>query len=428
MYRRDRCQGPDLACDRGTSDDPGVAFDLTRPALGTYIIIVDTGSRDATGPFRLTVDPVRPPACRNAIDDDADDRIDLHDPGCATTEGADETDPPAPPTCANGQDDDGDGLTDYPDDPDCPAAGGDREAPPCPLAVPYAIIGQQGGDIELPPTQGAGLVQRRCDANIGAEAVIALTLAEPSTVTIEALTAAGLPLAGALHARTTCDDATTEFACRNAMQQQPLALPYLERGTTFIFVEQGFGAPAQPNIARITVQSRLGACNDLVDNDADALIDRFDPGCADGIDPSEDDPPQRPQCSDGIDNNDDGQIDYPADVGCIAAGDPEEEPPCEGTFFGDICVAHVSPACIAGSARNHCANLGARVITLDEFRAIVAAGWMRPDAAYHTVSVDQYNQCNNDVGNVGIPGWGDFNHWNCGDDQNYCNRAVICVQ
>ncbi|MCB9551749.1 MAG: hypothetical protein H6705_07660 [Myxococcales bacterium] len=428
MYRRDRCLGPDLACDRGTPDSPGVAFDLARPPLGEYIVVVDTGARDAVGTFRLTVDAVRPPACRNGTDDDGDGVTDLFDPGCAETEDPDETDPDTPPVCANGQDDDGDGQIDYPSDPDCPAAGGDREAPPCPLAVPYVIVGQQGGDFELPRTQGAGLAQPRCDQNVGAEALIAITLSEPSRVTVEVLTAGGVPAQGALYARSVCQDQQSELACRPQAQAGALTLDYLERGTTYVFFEQGFAAPANANTARVTIQSRLGACNDLADNDGDGRIDRDDPGCADGTGQSEDDPAVLPQCSDGIDNNDDGQIDYPADDGCVAAGDPEEEPPCRGVFYGDVCVAHVSAACVPGSARDLCAAQAGRVITLAEFRAINAAGWRRPDANYHTVTVDQYGQCPEGIGNVGIPGWGDYNHWNCGDVQNYCNRAVICVQ
>ncbi|MSP73928.1 MAG: hypothetical protein EXR76_17485 [Myxococcales bacterium] len=67
------------------------------------------------------------------------------------------------------------------------------------------------------------------------------------------------------------------------------------------------------------------------------------------------------------------------------------------------------------------------MITLEELQALVAGGWVRPDAGYHTVSVEGYGQCPEGAGTVGIPGWGDFVHYDCGDIQDYCNRAVICV-
>ncbi len=427
MYLRDACRGDDRQCDRGALESPGTALSLVRPPPGRYVVVVDTGSRDVQGRFRLTVEAVEPPACRNGRDDDGDGLVDLADPGCAETEDADEVDPPAPPACANGLDDDGDGAIDYPDDVDCPAAGGVREAPPCALAAPYVVLGQTGGEIELPVSQGAGVAASQCDPAVGAEVIIVLSLSEPSAIEAQVLTAQGAQ-AGALFARTICEDAESEFACRPGARQEALVAQYLERGTYFLFAEQGFAAPAQPNVARVVVTSLLGACNDGVDNDADGRIDLDDPGCPDGLGESEIDPAVAPQCSDGIDNDMNGLIDYPADEGCEAAGDPEEDPDCVGEFFGDVCLVAVSEACQNGSARAWCAQNGGRVITFAEFQAVVAAGWSRPSANYHTVTVDAYAQCDGDIGNCGIPGWGDFNHWNCGDDQDYCNRAIMCVQ
>ncbi|MEZ4472508.1 MAG: hypothetical protein R3F60_17290 [bacterium] len=43
---------------------------------------MDTGSRAGGGRFRLTAGPPPPPACQDAIDNDADGRVDLADPGC----------------------------------------------------------------------------------------------------------------------------------------------------------------------------------------------------------------------------------------------------------------------------------------------------------------------------------------------------------
>jgi hypothetical protein len=57
------------------------------------------------------------------------------------------------------------------------------------------------------------------------------------------------------------------------------------------------------------------ACADGLDNDADGLVDRADPGCR-GSNRGRSE--VNPQCSDGIDNDEDGQIDA-ADTACQAS-------------------------------------------------------------------------------------------------------------
>ncbi|MCA9547940.1 MAG: hypothetical protein KC613_26225, partial [Myxococcales bacterium] len=428
MYLRDTCLGPDLQCDRGPAEDPGVAFTLERPAPGTYYLVVDTGSRMAVGPFRLEVDAVAPPACRDGLDNDGDGALDLADPGCEGTEDADEADPAEPPVCANGLDDDADGLTDYPADPDCAAAGYGEEQPPCGLGSPIARLGQQGGELQLAPVQGGGFAQPSCEPGLGAETVIVLTLTEPSDVSFQVLDQAGTPVAAGLHARGgDCVLAANEVGCRRAAQSAtPLELVELDRGTWFLFAEQGVVAPAQPLTARVVVTSAVTECNDQVDNDGDGRVDLADPGCERGRDGSEADPAEPPVCANGLDDDGDGLTDYPDDPDCDAAGDPDEDVDCQGDFFGDVCVVWLSDACVGGSATQLCADRGAEVITEAEFRAVIAAGWMRPDANYHTMTVAQYSGCAGDIGNMGIPGWGD-RHWNCGDVQDYCNRSVMCV-
>ena len=430
MYLRDQCGGADLDCDRGTPDDPGTALIIEAPPVGArYFLVVDTGNRNIIGNFRLTVDAVVPPQCRDGVDNDGDDRVDLGDPGCTETEDADELDPEVAPVCANDLDDDGDGLADWPADPDCAAAGGDLEAPPCGLDIPFLRVGAEGGDFPLPAVDGAGQAQGRCEAGLGAETVIVLTLSEPSDVEFQVLTAQGAPLQVALHARTDCQDSNTEVGCRRgAASMEPLRMAELGRGTYFLFAEQGAGRPNGGIIARVVVRSAVTACNDEIDNDQDGLIDLADPGCERGRDENERDPAAPPQCADGIDNDRNGQIDWPNDDGCVAAGDPEETPPCRGQFFGDVCVVHVSEPCVGGSSQSYCQMNGGLVITFAEFQAIVMAGWMRRDGNYHTVAVSEYNQCPGDgFGNVGIPGWGQFNLFQCGENVNYCNRAIICV-
>ncbi|MEZ4469583.1 MAG: hypothetical protein R3F60_02035 [bacterium] len=426
---REQCGGADLQCTRGLADDPGAVITIQEPPLGRYFLIVDTGSRMNVGRFRLTVDAVRPPACRDGEDNDGDGQVDLADPGCTEAEDADETDPDEPPVCANDLDDDGDGRVDWPADPDCAAAGGPEEAPPCGLAIPFVRVGQAGGDFPVGPVMGGGLAQARCEPGLGAETVVILTLTEPSDVDFQVLTAAGTPAQVTLHARQQCADAMSEIGCRQqARSMESLALRDLDRGTWYLFAEQGLVAPREPLIARVVVRSTLGECNDLIDNDLDGLVDRDDPGCEDGRDQSERDPAVRGECSDGIDNDGNGQIDWPDDAGCVAAGDLFETPPCQGRFWGDVCVVFLSAQCVGGSARQICLdNGGGQVITFAEFQAVVAAGWVRPDASYHTMAVTEYAQCDGGFGNVGIPGWGQFNLFQCGENVNYCNRAVMCV-
>ena len=435
MYLRRRCLGPDVACDRGAGEENGTVLVVERPAPGVYYLAVDTGSRNRVGRFRLTVDEVDPPQCRNLIDDDDDGLLDLADPGCVETEDDDELDPPEPPVCANGLDDDEDGATDYPDDEDCEAAGGDREAPLCGLEVPAIEVGQAGGEFELDilPAGSPSRAQGTCEPGPSPELLVVVTLDEPSDITVAVLEANQQPARVGLHARSDCLLIQSELACTRVADGGTISLPGLDRGVHYIFIEQGVVPPAAGRLAQVRVSSNLRECNDELDNDVDGLIDLADLGCVRGTDDDEsDDPLEPPACANGIDDNGDGDIDWPDDAGCEAAGDPDEQPPCAGQIFGGVCVNHVSGACQNGSAIQYCAaeNRG-RVMSRAEFTAIVAGGWVRPNASYHTVTVQGYDQCAADnpqaIGNVGIPGWGE-RHWNCGDVHNYCNRAIICVR
>ncbi len=330
MYLRAPCAGAELACDRGVDGAPGVALTLEAPAPGAYYVVVDTGSRMAVGGFRLEVDAQAPPACRDGVDSDGDGAVDLADPGCTDPEDADEADPDEPPVCSNGLDDDQDGLVDYPADPDCVAAGHFEEAPPCALASPTVRLGQAGGDVALAPLNGPGAAQGTCEPGLGAETVIVLTLTDPSDVSLQLLDAAGAPVAVGLHARADCVDAASEVGCRRAADPAPLSLLALDRGTWFLFAEQGPVPPAGPLTARVTVVSTITECNDLQDNDGDGLVDLADPGCTEGRDESEQDPAVPPVCSNGLDDDGDGQVDWPDDADCVAAGgDDEARANCE---------------------------------------------------------------------------------------------------
>ena len=73
----------------------------------------------------------------------------------------------------------------------------------------------------------------------------------------------------------------------------------------------------------------VAACKDGIDNDGDGLTDfPDDPGCALGLEDSEDDDcpdgPNCPACGNGRDDDGDGAIDFPDDSGCASASDSNE--------------------------------------------------------------------------------------------------------
>ena len=324
LYARHVCAAPtDLVCNRGGAE-PGTDITLNAPEPGLYYIFVDTGAPDQPGPFRITVEETRAPACRNGEDDDGDGLLDLADEGCVEANDPDEADPPTPPACHNGQDDDGDGQTDYPADPDCVAAGAEREAPLCALDSPSLAVGQAGGTFELPVQAGNGHTAPACDAVLGAETVLILTLDEPSSVRLE-VSLGGAPAPVALYARSRCQDAMTDLACVPAARAGAMTLSNLAPGVYFLFVEQGFPAPVEALSATVTVESLVRECNDMLDNDNDGLFDLLDPACEESRDDSEgNDPAAPPACGNGVDDDDDGLTDYPADDGCQGAGDLDE--------------------------------------------------------------------------------------------------------
>ncbi len=324
LYIRRRCDQPaDLGCNRGNDVNPGTELTLEDPAPGLIHIVVDTGALDGGGPFRLTVDAVLEPACRNGLDDDGDGLTDQADPGCVEAEDQDEIDPEVPPQCANGLDDDMDGQTDYPDDPDCTYAGIDQEIPTCAGDAPVLRVGQAGGVFEMPNTQGPGGAVGSCGPAAGAEVVLEIQLDDPSDVTVTA-TQSGMPWRLAMYARTDCREADSEFACLAVDSSPFFALQTVPRGRFFVLIETGFLVAGIERSISVTIESVITECNDEVDNDDDGLLDLNDPGCDGGRDQSEADPVDVPECNDGVDNDEDGLIDYPEDTSCLAAGDPHE--------------------------------------------------------------------------------------------------------
>ena len=325
LYVRQICQMPaDLACNRGSDESPGTQVRLTEPAAGLYYIFVDTGSREGSGAFRLTVREIAAPACRDTADNDADGLIDLADPGCTGLEDPDEADPDDPPQCADGIDNDEDGLTDYPADRDCSAAGGDRERPACDQPIPMFEIGQAGGSVNLAPDLVADYAEASCGRiDMTGETVIALSLDQPSNVVVTVQGAEG-PADVTVFVRQDCNLAQSELVC----DRSSVSIRALDPGEYFIFIEPRSFETLGMWSANVVVESLIRECNDELDNDGDERIDAADPGCRNGLDNDEGDPPTPPDCADGVDNDADGRVDWPDDDGCEAAGDTTEEVQC----------------------------------------------------------------------------------------------------
>ena len=314
----------EVACDRGTADNPGRRIELETPAPGDLFLVIDTGAREGSGQFRLSVDVEEIPACRDALDNDGDGRIDNADPGCVFADDLDENEGAAPPpACHDGQDNDGDGQTDHPSDPDCVFAGGDREAPLCPEGTNVLQVAPGQNVVALPDLQGNGGASATCDPLFGPENVLVLNLDEPSNVTVEVFENA-LPWPTVVSMRRECADAETELACLASRAPGRLRAEFVPAGELYIFVEEGLNLAGGPREARITVQSAITDCNDGLDNDFDGELDLADDGCEGIADDTEGAAAGPVACNDGVDNDGDGLTDWPDDLGCRARGDLHE--------------------------------------------------------------------------------------------------------
>ncbi|MCK6574788.1 hypothetical protein L6V77_27265, partial [Myxococcota bacterium] len=248
-------------------------------------------------------------ACANGRDDDRDGLRDLADPGCADAADGDEADPPAPPACANGVDDDRDGRVDFPAEPGCGAAGDDDEADPD--AAPACANGRDDdgdGRQDYPLDPG-------CDF-AGDETEVA-----PARVP------------GCANGVDDDGDGRTDY---------PDDLDCTHAADTS---EVGQGEPPP-------------RCADTRDNDLDGLTDAEDTGCESPDDDDETDPDPAGGvlafCANGADDDGDGAIDWPADDGCAAAGDPCEEAgfiQCNGACYD----GRADPA-NCGACGNACAE------------------------------------------------------------------------
>ena len=324
-----RQRGLDGSAGGASADGARMLVDATEAVRPGDAAVPDAAAPDPDAPDQGPPPPPPPmqPACDDGIDNDRDGRADLFDPGCAEARDDDETDPTPLPECGDGRDNDDDGRLDYPSDDDCTAAGDDSEGLPCDPAL--SMIDVAGGaDLLLEPADGQPLGFASCGDGVGRESVLRITLDAPSTVevTAETVPAGGQVL---LYARTQCTRPASEVACRPPADPRPLRLEAWPAGEYFVFVQWATPGrvPTQVRV-RVAIEAAATECNDDVDNDGDGVRDLADPGCQAHGDPSEADPPSRPECADGRDNDADGRIDWPADEHCTAAGDFVEGPLC----------------------------------------------------------------------------------------------------
>lgn len=103
--------------------------------------------------------------CNDGIDNDGDDKIDLADPGCSSSNDDDESDDPIPPQCSDGLDNDGDDKIDLAD-PGCSSAQDNDERDDvieCPdLVLVHNKLEQLRIDLDR---AGEELVRMRAEVN-----------------------------------------------------------------------------------------------------------------------------------------------------------------------------------------------------------------------------------------------------------------------
>ncbi len=348
----------------------------------------DVGRLDQGGDAGDAAVPVA--ACANGADDDDDGLTDYPaDPGCEGPTDEDEADPETP-ACSNEADDDGDGNTDHPEDPGCSSSLDPSEASGCGEG-PHVVQDVSALRVVEGSTEGLPAVLDACRTNEAPEAVFLFTLREP--VERLHLDTAGSLFDTLLEIRRVCDDAESAVECNDdAGEGQRTSAIDLEApalGDYYIIVDgfldgrgpfvlniraeladgEACGLGAGPVGCRLGSVCREGACApaqcaDLLDNDADGLVDYPDePGCAGPDDDDETDPDELPECADGLDNDGDGSFDFPDDAYCESAADDEEArpPQCRDGEDNDNdgLIDLEDPGCLDDPERNNEFNIEA---------------------------------------------------------------------
>ncbi len=185
--------------------------------------------------------------------------------------------------CNDNIDNDGDGLIDYPSDPGCTSTTDDDES------------------------------------NVVAQCVINSFYASPTTVSPGSNTTL-------TWSTTNCDSLTIDGIAYQLNGTSPFGPLYSGR-TYELRAVRGSSVQTRQAYVSVTQVNQTYACNDGIDNDADARIDYpNDPGCYGPTDNDEYNTVQTPlfQCNDNMDNDSDGRIDYPNDPGCSSYNDDSE--------------------------------------------------------------------------------------------------------
>jgi large repetitive protein len=372
------CAGAPIAC-----SDPSLMTRTNVPA-GRYYVVID-GWGSGSGAFTLTTTGTvapgescegalfqsgaftcasgfacsgtvgsrtcAPAQCNDGIDNNSDGKTDFPaDPGCSSpSDGTEATVCPGLlcPVCADGLDNDNDGLTDYPLDTSCAAASSSSES--CTQSETIVAITSQtttgttaNATNDYTPT---------CGSTTHTAKDLAYQLDVPAMATLN------IDLQGFDGAHSLLDSTCsgTPLACSDP--------PLLTRsnvlaGRYYVIVDgwgSGSGAFTLTTTGTVagngscegalfqsgaftcapgysctgTVGSRTctpGACNDMMDNDADGKADYpADPGCGSRADASEADDcsptvgPNCPACGNGLDDDMDTMTDYPADTRCPSA-------------------------------------------------------------------------------------------------------------
>lgn len=336
LYVRTGCldAGTEVGCAREPAGDgmAGNVLELPDPAPGDYYIFVD-GAAQNGGPVTVRVEEIERAACLNALDDDADGRVDYpFDPGCVAADDRDESDPDPLPACADDEDNDGDGVVDYPLDRGCRAAADDDETDVCgngvpvtdyPAGAPFILDDQnvEGSNGFEGTCGGARMPEKiiRYANPFNARLTFSVDYEETAANTV-------------LYVRRDCLGAEVANGCSAGIAPNSRGRVRIDQappGDYFVFVDRQFGAAAP---FKLSVESeRLPAgCADGRDNDADDAVDAEDVGCTDALDEDELDPPEGvalPACANEADDDGDGVADFPYDPGCIGRGDADEADP-----------------------------------------------------------------------------------------------------
>ncbi|MEZ4468726.1 MAG: hypothetical protein R3F43_30920 [bacterium] len=275
--------------------------------------------------------PSPAPACGNGVDDDDDGLIDFPLDPAARAPGT-RTRPirPMPPACANGVDDDDSGAADYPDDPGCLGAGDATEVSPCGAGSPVIDLNRHlaqnaayDGDLRDAP---AHLVAT-CGGAAGGERVFLYDVDHPLDRLVFTTQHPETEAPVVMYLRDTCQGADVQ--CDRGLADSPGATLTLTRpapaGTT------SWSTPAAG------WRSAASASPSTRSSRRSAAMARTTTGTAGSTWPIRAAPraktptrwiPPRRRSANDLDDDGDGRVDSAGGSRLLAAGGPEEAPPC----------------------------------------------------------------------------------------------------